>query len=159
VLIAVFPLGVSRYAGRTGRGIGKTTDSGRAAGPVTVGIDRSRFEPKETVMNPIRNVRRVAGVLAGLACAWLALAMAAPAAFAVTHPSPGPAGYITPGAPGFPVPSSPPSAVQVHTVVVGGMPGWQIALIAIGAALFAAIAAVLADRAWAARRRPAAVAA
>ena len=101
-------------------------------------------------MNPIRNVRRVAGVLAGLACAWLGLAMAAPAAFAVTHPTPGPAGYLTPGAPGFPVP---------HTVVVGGMPGWQIALIAIGAALFAAIAAVLADRAWAARRRPAAVAA
>jgi hypothetical protein len=49
--------------------------------------------------------------------------------------------------------------VQVHTVVVGGMPGWQIALIAIGAALLAAIAAVLADRARAARRRPAAVAA
>jgi hypothetical protein len=41
--------------------------------------------------------------------------------------------------------------------VVGGMPGWQIALIAIGAALLAAIAAVLADRAWAARRRPAAL--
>jgi len=159
VLIAVFPLWVARYAGRTGRGIGKTTESGRAAGPVTVGIDRSRFEPKETVMNPIRNVRRVAGVLAGLACAWLGLAMAAPAAFAVTHPTPGPAGYITPGAPGFPVPPGPPPAVQVHTVVVGGMPGWQIALIAIGAALFAAIAAVLADRAWAARRRPAAVAA
>jgi hypothetical protein len=84
-------------------------------------------------MNPIRNVRRVAGVLAGLACAWLGLAMAAPAAFAVTHPSPGPAGYLTPGAPGFPVPPpGPPPAVQVHTVVVGGMPGWQIALIAIG---------------------------
>ena len=32
----------------------------------------------ETVMNSIRNVRRVAGVLAGLASAWLGLAMAAP---------------------------------------------------------------------------------
>jgi len=111
-------------------------------------------------MNPIRNVRRVAGVLAGLACAWLGLAMAAPAAFAVTHPTPGPAGYLTRGIPGLRVPPpGPPSAVQVHTVVVGGMPGWQIALIAIGAALLAAIAAVLADRARAARRRPAAVAA
>jgi hypothetical protein len=39
------------------------------------------------------------------------------------------------------------------------MPGWQIALIAIGAALVAAIAAVLADRIWTARRKPAAVAA
>ena len=37
-------------------------------------------------------------------------------------------------------------------MVVGGMPGWQIALIAIGAALLAATAAVLADRAWATRR-------
>jgi hypothetical protein len=35
------------------------------------------------------------------------------------------------------------------------MPGWQIALIAVGAALFAASAAVVLDRAWAARRRSA----
>jgi hypothetical protein len=49
--------------------------------------------------------------------------------------------------------------VQVHTVVVGGMPGWQIMLIATGAALFAATAAVLADRTWAARHKPATVAA
>jgi hypothetical protein len=32
------------------------------------------------------------------------------------------------------------------------MPGWQIALIAVGAALAAAAVAVLAGRAWAARR-------
>jgi hypothetical protein len=38
-------------------------------------------------------------------------------------------------------------------VVAGGMPGWQIALIALGAALLAATTAVLADRAWAARRK------
>ena len=42
---------------------------------------------------------------------------------------------------------------QRHVVIVGGMPGWQIALIAIGAALLAATAAVLADRAWAIRRK------
>jgi hypothetical protein len=35
------------------------------------------------------------------------------------------------------------------------MAGWQIALIAIGAALIAATTAVLADRARAARREPA----
>jgi hypothetical protein len=110
-------------------------------------------------MNHIRNVRRVAGALAGLASAWLGLAMAAPAAFAVTHPTPGPAGFVTPGAPGYPLPRPEPLPVQVHTVVVGGMPGWQIMLIAIGAALFAATAAVLADRTWAARHKPAAVAA
>jgi LPS O-antigen subunit length determinant protein (WzzB/FepE family) len=43
--------------------------------------------------------------------------------------------------------------VQVHTVVVGGMPGWQIALIAIVASLLAATAAVLAYRAWTIRVR------
>jgi hypothetical protein len=109
-------------------------------------------------MNPIRHIRRAAGVLAGLACAWLGLAMAAPAAFAVTHPTPGPADYITPQ-PGLPLPLPLPPPLHVHTVVVGGMPGWQIALIAMGAALVAAAAAVLADRTWAARRRPATVAA
>ena len=45
---------------------------------------------------------------------------------------------------------------QVHTVVAGGTPGWQIALIAHGAALAAALAAaaaaVTADRARTARR-------
>ena len=105
-------------------------------------------------MNHIRNVRRVAGALAGLACAWLGLAMAAPAAFAGTHPTPGPAGFVTPGAPGYPAPRPQPLPVQVHTVVVGGMPGWQITLIALGAALFAATAAVLASRTWAARHKP-----
>jgi hypothetical protein len=39
------------------------------------------------------------------------------------------------------------------TVVAGGMPGWQIALIAVGAALTAAVIAVLADRAWRGRPR------
>ena len=49
-------------------------------------------------------------------------------------------------------------APTVHTVVVGGTPGWQIALIAIGAALVAATAAVLMDRARSARRQAAAAA-
>ena len=39
-----------------------------------------------------------------------------------------------------------------RSVVVGGMPGWQIALIAAGTALIAAALAVLADRARAAHR-------
>ena len=46
-----------------------------------------------------------------------------------------------------------PPISHVRTVVIGGMPGWQIALIAIGAALLAATVAVLADRARAARRK------
>jgi len=68
-------------------------------------------------------------------------------------------GYVTPPplAPG--TTKHPPLPVQVHTVVVGGMPGWQITLIAIAAALLAATGALLADRAWAARRQSAATAA
>jgi hypothetical protein len=41
----------------------------------------------------------------------------------------------------------------VHSIVTGGMPGWQITLIAAGAALLAATVAVLVDRARAAHRK------
>jgi hypothetical protein len=56
---------------------------------------------------------------------------------------------------GDPVPEYPRAPArapaQVHTISYG-MPGWQITLIAIGAALAAAVVAVLLDRARAARR-------
>jgi hypothetical protein len=96
-------------------------------------------------MNPIRRIRRIAGALAGLAGACLVLAVAAPAAFAMTVPPFGVSGAVTTPA---------PPQVQVHTVVVGGMAGWQIALIAVGAALVAATIAVLLDRARTARLKP-----
>ena len=96
-------------------------------------------------MNPIRRIRRIAGALAGLACASLALSVAAPAAFAMTVPPFGVSGAVT-------TPAPPP--VQVHTVVVGGMAGWQITLIAVGAALVAATIAVLLDRGRTARLKP-----
>jgi len=92
-------------------------------------------------MNPIQRLRRFAAVVAGLAAALVAFATPA---FAMTHPAP---------APGLPA-SVPVPPVQVHTVMVGGMPGWQIALIAIVAALLAATVAVLIDRARAAHRKP-----
>ena len=44
------------------------------------------------------------------------------------------------------------TAGTVHVVTAGGMAGWQIALIAVAAALFAALAAVVLDRAWMARK-------
>ena len=110
-------------------------------------------------MNPIRHLRRLAGVLAGLACTWLGLAVAAPAAFAVRYPIPGGpagAGTMPPLPPGLL--KHPPLPVQVHTVVTGGMRGWQIALIVAGAALLAGTVAVLAYRAWTAHRKPVAAA-
>jgi hypothetical protein len=86
-------------------------------------------------------IRRILTALATLTAALLALAAAAPAALAVRVPPPG----------GYDRPVQPPP--EVHTVIVGGMPGWQITLIAAGAALVAAAVAVIADRAQAARRR------
>ena len=97
-------------------------------------------------MNPIR---RLAATLAGLGGALLAFAAIAPAALAQSFPSPPPGQVAVLGPPR----AGAPTTSYVRTVVIGGMPGWQIALIAAAAALFAVTVAVLADRAWAARRK------
>ena len=96
-------------------------------------------------MNPIRLIpaahliRRGAVILAGLTGSLLAFSTGSPAAFAyILPPGPGSGGTV----------GSPP----VQTIVTGGMPGWQITLIAAAAAILAATAAVLLDRARAARR-------
>ena len=89
-------------------------------------------------------LRRLAAVLAAAIGVLLASAAVVPAAFAMT-PVPGPASRYD-GPPLAPIP-----ATTAHVVTVGGMAGWQITLIALGAALVAAATAVLLDRAWAAR--------
>jgi hypothetical protein len=91
-------------------------------------------------MNPIRTIRRVAVLLAGLGGAVLASIITATAAFATLPPLPGTDTHPA------------PAPAQVHVVQAGGMPGWQISLIAVGAAILAAAIAVLLDRAWGARR-------
>ncbi len=98
-------------------------------------------------MNRIRRIRRLTAVLAGVACAWLGLAAASPAAFAQNAMIP-----VSGGGGGEVAPVSAVPAIT-RVVVAGGMPGWQIALIAIGAAVFAAASAVLVYRALAARRQ------
>ncbi|HXZ75886.1 MAG TPA: hypothetical protein VEH31_34140 [Streptosporangiaceae bacterium] len=92
-------------------------------------------------------IRRLAAALFGLAGALLAFSTAAPAAFASGQPPP----HLPPGHIHQPV-HLPPVPVPAHTVVIGGMPGWQIALIAAGAALAAAAVAILVDRAWVSRK-------
>jgi hypothetical protein len=78
-------------------------------------------------MYRIQRLRRVAATLAGLACAMVGLAVAAPAAFARIIPPPAGLGSVPASAGLGAVPPS--AAVTVtRTVVVGGMPGWQIAL-------------------------------
>jgi hypothetical protein len=91
-------------------------------------------------MNRIPRTRRAIAALTGLALAVLGLAATAPAAFARIVPPVGSGGV-----------TAAPAVTRV--VVVGGMPGWQIALIAAGTALIAAALAVLADRARTAHRR------
>jgi hypothetical protein len=107
-------------------------------------------------MNRIRHIRRLAAALAG---ALLAFAGAAPAALARSAPPRPPGRPVLP--PGWNKhPPLPPRhwtgtgyLAPAHTAVIGGMPGWQIALIAVGAALLAATAAVAVYRARAIWRR------
>jgi hypothetical protein len=92
-------------------------------------------------IHPIRRIHcRVLTVLAGLGCAVAAFAATGPAAFAML-PSPGGATGIT---------ETP--AAPIRVVTVGGTRGWQITLIAVGAAVLAAAAALLLYRALAGRR-------
>jgi 5'-nucleotidase / UDP-sugar diphosphatase len=76
-------------------------------------------------------LRRLVAVLAGVTAALLASVATIPAAFASVEPDP---------------------ARTSRVVTGGGMPGWQTALIALGAVLLVAAAAVLLDRALATRR-------
>lgn len=95
-------------------------------------------------MSIIKHVSRLGAVLAVLGVTAAALAGAATASTSMIP--------LHGGTDGSDVVTS--QEPVVRTVVVGGMPGWQIVLIAVVAALAAAVAAVLADRARAARRRP-----
>ena len=83
---------------------------------------------------------RRAGALAASAAAVPTVAATVPPGW--NHHPPMPLEYIF----------GPVVKVPGRTVVVGGMPGWHIALIAAVAAVLAAVLAVLADRAWAERR-------
>jgi len=80
----------------------------------------------------MKHIRRYAAILAGLVGA-LTVFGATAQAFAMIPAGPGPAGPVS-------------APAVVRSVVFGGTPGWQIALIAIGSALVAAAAAVIADR-------------
>ena len=121
------------------------------------------YQHKETAMTPIRTIGRLTCILAGLAAAFAA---AAPAALATPRPMP-PGWNKHPPLPADPHPANPypplppgwnkhpPLPAHAHALVAGGMPGWQIPLLAAGATVLAAVVVLLA-RARAARRRAAA---
>ena len=87
---------------------------------------------------------RLAAVLAAITGSLLVTAAGVPAAFASPVPPPG-------GSYG-PASAAPVPATIIHLITTGGMAGWQITLIALAAALVAAAAAVLLDRARTARK-------
>ncbi len=93
-------------------------------------------------MTTIRRIFRPVTTIAAAAVALLAGILAAPAAFASEVPPPGIGDTSTPAAPAV-----------VHTVTVGGTPGWQIALFIVAAAVLAAAVAVVLDRTRSTRRQ------
>jgi len=98
-------------------------------------IPRRGSPPRTATRQAAARPGRLAAALAALTCALLASAAIVPAAWAVN--------VIPPGG------GNPAATVPV---ISGGMAGWQITLIALGAALVAATAAVFLDRTLATRR-------
>src|ERR1700746_516575 len=89
-------------------------------------------------------ITRIVRILAGVGAALLGILVTSSVAFAYQVPAA--CAYQVPARGGATGPPPPP------VVASGGMAGWQITLIALGAALFASVLAVLADRSRAARR-------
>ena len=96
---------------------------------------------RETPLSAGAWLRRITAALVAVTGGVLAWAAAVPAASAATIPVPPPGGAYGP------VPAAP-----IQLIAAGGMPGWQITLIAVAAALAAATTAVFLDRARAGRR-------
>jgi hypothetical protein len=98
-------------------------------------------------MTRIYRYRHAVRVLAVFACTLLGLAASAPAAFAMRT------GLEGSGQSPLPLPTSKdPTYTLPHTVVTGGMPGWQLAVIVTVATLLVAMTAVVVHRVRAVQR-------
>jgi hypothetical protein len=102
----------------------------------------SRWGTRPRTTKRLRRVTAALAAVTGGLLGWAAVVPAASAAILIPDPGAG-------GAYG-PVPATPAAPVQV--IAAAGMPGWQITLIAVAAALAAATAAVVLDRTRAGRR-------
>jgi hypothetical protein len=105
-------------------------------------------------MHHIHFVRRTASVVVAICSSLLGFALFAPSAFALMVGFHSYANGRVPSLPGPQPAVSQPHPAVVHTVLTGGMAGWLITLIAVGAALLAATVAVFMDRARGANRKP-----
>jgi hypothetical protein len=105
-------------------------------------IPQRETHPGTTAQQATARLRRLAATLAAVTCTLLASAAIMPAAWAAVTYIPN---------------DSPDQAPASGMVPAGGMPGWQIALIALGAAVVAATVAVLLDRTRTARRAASAI--
>ena len=106
-------------------------------------LPRRETHPRTAREGLARACAGSAGVLAAVTCGLLASAATVPAAFARVAAAGGQYGTTH---------VAPVPATTVRVITTGGMAGWQIASIALGAALFAAAAAVLLYRALTARK-------
>ena len=117
-------------------------------------LSRRESHPRAAAPAPARRLRRLAAAAAAVIGSLLAVAAVIPAASAaVPTPTPIPSAYWAQLAQLWrlgPVRVVPATTVRV--ISTGGMAGWQITLIAAGAAVAAAVAAVVLDRGRAARR-------
>jgi len=104
---------------------------------MSVHLPRRGSHPPTAAGLAAARLRRVAAALAAVTCTLLASAAIMPAARAMNV---------------IPNDGGPAQASVGGVITAGGMPGWQIALIALGSALVAATAAVLLDRARVSRR-------
>jgi hypothetical protein len=100
---------------------------------------------RRTYPHAAARLRRITAALAVVAGGVLAWAAVVPAASAAIIPVPGDGPY------------GPAAAPAVRVITAGGMPGWQITLIAVAAALAAATAAVFLDRVRTSRRSASAI--
>jgi hypothetical protein len=100
-------------------------------------LSRRESHPRTAAGYAAARLRRVAAALTAVTCTLLASAAIMPAAWAAVNYIPNDAPYQAPSG---------------GVVTASGTSGWQIALIALGSALVAAVAAVLLDRARASRR-------
>jgi hypothetical protein len=113
---------------------------------------KSSHTAKEVVMKHIHFVRRTASVVVAICSGLLSSVLFAPSAFGLMVGFRTYANGRAPSATAIQSAVPQPRPAVVHTVFTGGMAGWLVTLIAVGAALLAATVAVLTDRARAAHR-------